>query len=68
LQIAANLFKHLKAIHFRHFDVEQKQIVRLGSKLLECNAAVLGNGDAMTHQLEIAPQQQAVDLVIVDDE
>src|SRR6185437_6153920 len=67
-EVAANLLEHLEAIHFRHLDIEECEVERLAAQRLERDTAVLDGGDAMAEQFEVARQQQAVDLVVVDDE
>ena len=67
-QVAPELLQHLEPIHLWHLEIEQQQVERLPPQHLERHPSVLGRGDAVPHELQIARQQQPVDLVIVDDE
>ena len=68
LRVGLELLEHREAIELGHFDVEQQQVEWFLSQPLQRYAAVLGERDVVSEQLDAARQQQAIDLVVVCDQ
>ena len=60
-----HLREHLEPVDLRHFHVEQQEIEAVAPQHLQRHAPVLGGRDAVALQLEIAREEQPVDLVVV---
>jgi hypothetical protein len=68
LQVADHPLEHFEAVHFRHLHVEQHEVEALAVQHLQRDSPVLGGSHRMSLQLEVPREQQAIDLVVVDDE
>ena len=61
--------QHFDAVHFRHHDVEQRDVERLGAQNAQRGAPVAGDGHLVTAPLEVARQQfTEMDFIFGDQE
>ena len=67
-RVALERFEHFKAVHFRHFDVQQQNIKRAVHQHAHGNLSVFSHRGAMPQKLHAARHQQPVDLVVIHNQ
>jgi hypothetical protein len=68
LRVLHERLEHLEAVHLRHFHVEQHHVELFAAQHLEGHAPFSAHRRAVALLLEPARHEQAVHLVVVDDE
>jgi hypothetical protein len=68
-RVFTDMAQHFDAVHFRHHDVEQRDVERLGAQNAQRRATVTGDGHLVTAPLKVALQQFAeMDFIFGDEE
>ena len=67
-RVSADVLAHVQAVHARHADIEQDQIVVVRREVPECLCTTVQRLDLPAELLEQELRQTAIDGLIIDDE
>ncbi len=68
IRVGLELFEHRKAVHLRHFYVEQHEVKRFAPKHVHCGTAIFHECHVVALGLHATREQQPVDFVVFGDQ